>query len=296
MTGAVTPVVLVHGGAGDVGDGRLAAHEAAAGRAAERGLTALASGGSALDAVLAAVEAMESDPLFNAGTGGSLTDAGTLELDAAVMEGTLRRAGAVAALPPFEHPIRIAARVLEHGRHVLYAGEGARAFAIGQGFAPADPAAMITPSAKERLEAVLAGRASEGWAGGTVGAVACDARGRVAAATSTGGTVGKAVGRIGDSPILGAGTYADDALGACSATGIGETILRACLSARAVDRLETEAPEVAAKRAIDVFAERFGGSGGIILVDRLGRLGIANNTRTMTHAYARSGKRTVTGH
>jgi beta-aspartyl-peptidase (threonine type) len=292
----IAPIVLVHGGAGDVADGRLAEHEAHAGRAAEAGLAVLERGGTALEAVVAAVAVMEADPLFNAGTGASLTEAGTLELDASVMEGTSRRAGAVAALPPFEHPIRIAEKVLEEGRHVLYAGEGARAFAVRAGFSPADPAAMITDASRKRLSEVLSGRASEGWAGGTVGAVACDERGRVAAATSTGGTVAKAIGRVGDTPIVGAGTYADDALGACSATGIGETILRSCLSARAVDRLASEDPEEASKRAIGIFAERFSGSGGIILVDRAGRIGIAKNTRTMTYAFAKRGARTTTGH
>ncbi len=280
-------LVAVHGGAGDVPDARRPLHEEGAKRAAAVGRDVLARGGSALDAVQAAVEVLEDDPLFNAGTGACLTAAGTLELDASVMEGTTLRAGAVTVLPPFQHPIAIARAVLEDGRHVLYAAEGARDFAERAGFAPSTLAAMCTPDAAERLKLVLAGRAGPGWAGGTVGAVARDAEGRVAAATSTGGTVGKLPGRIGDSPLPGCGTYADDEGGACSATGAGEAIIRVTLARMVVDLMRggVPAPE-AAKAAIATFGARVAGSGGIVVVDRHGRPGFAWNTRTMSHAVA----------
>ncbi len=285
------PVVVVHGGAGDVDEERRPAHVEGAKRAAAEGLAVLIAGGSALEAAARAVEVMEDDPLFNAGTGGCLTRDGTLELDASVMEGTARRAGAVTVLPPFLNPVRIALEVMREGKHVLYAAEGAAAFARERGFEPVDPERMITARSRERLRKHLEGQVGEGWAGGTVGAVACDADGRVAAATSTGGTVGKRSGRVGDTPILGAGTYADDAGGACSATGIGETIMRACLARAAVDLMAAGMPaDEAARRAVAVFAERFAGSGGIVVVDRLGRPGMAWNTRTMTHAVARAGE------
>jgi beta-aspartyl-peptidase (threonine type) len=292
----VRPIVVVHGGAGAVAPEKRDAHVAGCAHAAEEGLRVLEDGGSSLEAAVRAVEILEDDPLYNAGTGACLTADGTIELDASVMEGSTRRGGAVTVLSPFQHPIRIALEVMREGKHVLYAAEGADAFALAHGFARAPAEAMITDSARERLARHLAGRVGEGWAGGTVGAVACDAGGCVAAATSTGGTVGKRKGRVGDTPILGAGTYADDAGGACSATGIGETIVRACLSRAAVDGMAAGLPaDEAAKTAIAVFGARFEGSGGIVVVDRHGRPGMSWNTPTMSHAIARLGERTRSG-
>jgi len=293
MTRAIRPVVLVHGGAGHIAEDRRAAHVAGAKRAADAGLAALLEGASALDAAVRAVEVLEDDPQFNAGTGASLTEDGRIELDAAVMDGATLRAGAVAALPPFRNPIRIARAVLDDARHVLYCADGAAAFARAHGFTPSTLDAMRTKHAEERLRLCLEGRADPSWAGGggTVGAVAIDRDGHLAAATSTGGTVGKHAGRIGDTPIVGAGTYADDETGACSATGTGEHILRVCLSRATCDLLRTgvAAPE-AARAAISMLGARIeGGSGGLILVDREGRIGTAWNTSTMTWAAAREG-------
>lgn len=284
----ITPIVVVHGGAGDVPEARRPLHVEGVRSAARCGLDVLLEGGSALDAAIAAVARMEDDPLFNAGTGASLNERGELELDASVMEGTTLRGGGVCGLPPFQNPVKIARAVMDEGRHVLYAAEGARAFAERMGFSPRTVDEMITEHARERLARFLEGKVSEGWAGNTVGAVACDAAGRVAAATSTGGTVGKAFGRVGDTPILGAGTYADDLGGAVSATGIGETILRACLARAVVDRMSAgETAEEAADAAMRVFGSRFGGSGGIVVVDRFGRPAARFNTATMSHAIAR---------
>ncbi len=292
----VRPVVLVHGGAGDVPPQARTRHAEGARVAAEAGLARLLETRSALEAVVRAVEVLEDDPLYNAGTGACLNEAGELSLDASVMEGARLRAGAVCALPPFRSPIRVARAVLEEGRHVLYAAEGARLFATAHGFVEADPVTMTTDAARERLRAVLEGRASGGWAGGTVGAVACDARGSVAAATSTGGTVGKRRGRVGDSPIVGAGTYADDTLGAASATGDGEAILRLASTHRATLLLgEGLHPEEAAQRVIDELLARVGGTGGIILVDRLGRVGHARSTATMSWGLARDGEPATCG-
>ena len=207
---AVQPVVLVHGGAGDVPESMRARHQEGAQNAADLGLRVLHAGGSALDAVVAAVSALEDDPVFNAGTGACLTERGTLELDASIMRGSDLALGAVTVLPPFKNPIQVARAVLENGKHVFYAAEGARDFALAHGFAEASLSDMRTDDAVRRLELVLAGKTTTNWAGGTVGAVACDAVGRVAAATSTGGTVGKKCGRVGDTPVVGAGTYADD--------------------------------------------------------------------------------------
>ncbi|MBN8611409.1 MAG: isoaspartyl peptidase/L-asparaginase [Deltaproteobacteria bacterium] len=293
----IQPVVLVHGGAGEVPEGMRAAHAEGCRVAAIAGLARLRETGSALEAVVRAVEILEDDPRYNAGTGACLDEEGALALDAAVMEGTSLRAGAVCAMPAFRSPIRIARAVLEDGRHVLYAGEGAARFAIERGFERPDPAAMITDAARERWKNVLAGRADRGWAGGTVGAVACDAEGRVAAATSTGGMVAKRVGRVGDSPILGAGTYADDESGAASATGEGEAILRLTLTRHVCELIVRGASaQEAADAAIARLGAKLGGAGGIIVVDRLGRIGHARNTHTMSWGLAREGHDAHSGH
>lgn len=281
------PVVVAHGGAGRVAKGRLEEHVAGVATAAEAGLAVLMAGGSVLDAAQRAVEVMEADPLYNAGTGGSLTDAGTLELDASLMEGAGLRAGAICCLPPFLHPIRVARGVLDDGRHVMLAAEGAARFAEAAGFERSTEAVMVTASARERLERWREGRVGEGWAGGTVGAVVSDGRGHVAAATSTGGTVGKRVGRVGDTPIVGAGTWADDRSGACSCTGIGEAILRFALARDACERLRQTDAATCAEEAIAAFGERVAGEGGLILVAPDGSVGIARNTETMSHAVAR---------
>jgi beta-aspartyl-peptidase (threonine type) len=279
--------VLVHGGAGDVASDRLDRHVAGCRAAIEAAAGVLRGGGRALDAVERAVVALEDDPCFNAGTGACLNEEGLIELDAAIMEGTALRAGGVCALPPFTNPIAVARAALEDGRHVLYAGEGAARFAVARGFVRSTSAAMTTEHARVRWAAVRAKEANEGWAGGTVGAVARDARGGVAAATSTGGRVDKRVGRVGDAPVLGAGTYADDDAGACSATGDGEAVLRICLGKAAVDAMRARVhPEEAARGALRAMATRVGGTGGVILVDRFGRLGLARTTRTMTWAAA----------
>lgn len=218
--------ILVHGGAGHVLEERRPLHVEGCRRAARLGAEVLRSGGSALDAVELAVRALEDDPIFNAGTGACLNEDGRVELDASIMEGRDRSAGAVCALPGLAAPLAIARAALEDGRHVLYAAEGAARFAVERGFRPVEEAALVTDAARAALEATLAGKASIGWAGSTVGAVARDAQGVCAAATSTGGTVGKRAGRVGDSPIIGAGTYADDEAGAVSTTGDGEGMIR----------------------------------------------------------------------
>lgn len=275
-------VVLVHGGAGAVPEASRASHAAACLRAARAGAEVLRAGGRALDAVCAAVRVLEDDPLFNAGTGACLDESGALSLDAAVMDGERLDAGAVACLPAFTNPVLIARRVLEAGGPVLLSGDGARAYAVAEGFAPAGEG-MITPAARANLADAKARGAALGWAGGTVGAVARDARGHVAAATSTGGKTNKRVGRVGDTPILGAGTYADDALGAASGTGDGEAFMRLLLSKSAVDALAAGHAD-AARQVIARLGERLGALGGILLVSPRGEASFARNTETMSYA------------
>ncbi len=269
-------VILVHGGAGDVPAERRALHAEGCLRAAEAGAAVLKSGGAALDAVEAAVRVLEDDPLFNAGTGACLNEDGLIELDASIMDGT-GRAGAVAAMPPFKNAISIARAALEDGRHVMYAAHGAARFAMQKGFERATVEALRTDAAFQRWKELRDGRASEkGWAGGTVGAVARDLHGHVAAATSTGGMMDKAAGRVGDSPLIGAGNFADDATGACSTTGHGEAFIRTVFAARArVDSLAADLERMTARTA---------GRGGAIFVAPDGSAAWARNTASMSYA------------
>jgi beta-aspartyl-peptidase (threonine type) len=278
--------ILVHGGAGDVSSSDAPRHAQGCLEAARAGAAVLRAGGHALDAVERAVCALEDDPVFNAGMGACLNEEGVIELDASIMEGTTLRAGGVGALPPFAHPIAIARAVLEDGRHVLYCGEGAARFARSHGFLASTSDAMTTEYARGRWLAARGGAddlASK--SPGTVGAVARDARGCLAAATSTGGRLLKAPGRVGDSPIPGAGNYADDRAGAASATGNGEAILRVGLARTTIDLIRAGLhPAEAARAAVHLLAERASGTGGVILVDHLGRLGWARTTATMSWA------------
>ena len=279
----IQPAIVVHGGAGaTAADDHARSCAAGCLVAARIGHRVLAAGGTALEAVEAAVVALEDDPLFNAGTGACLTADGDIELDAALMNGADLSCGAVAALKSFANPVRIARLVLERSGHVLLVGDGAARFARTQGVLPCPPAKLVTPRALERWE-----REREGLArrNGTVGAVAIDAHGHVAAATSTGGTSGKLSGRVGDTPLVGCGTYADDRGGAASATGHGESIVRVVMAKFACDRM---AAGVSARQAAEAAVRelrRVHGEGGIILVDRTGGLGLAFNTARMSRAW-----------
>ncbi len=283
--------LVVHGGAGTA---PAAGAADACARALDLGWEVLAGGGSALDAVVRAVEHMEDVPTLNAGYGACLTEDGTVELDAAVMEGRDRRAGAVALVRRLRHPVRVARLLLEEGRQVFLAGAAAETFAAAQGVALIDPELLVTPERRAAWEArrhdpQSSGSLSDDDAGtGTVGAVALDAAGHVAAATSTGGVSGKRAGRIGDSPIIGAGTLADDGAGAASATGDGEGIMRVTLASAAIERVRSGmAPERAAALALAELT-RVGATGGIIIVDRFGRIGAAHTTPHMTWAARRT--------
>jgi beta-aspartyl-peptidase (threonine type) len=277
--------VIVHGGAGDVPDDRLPRHLEGCRAAAVAAREILVTSGTALDAVQAAVRVLEDDPVFNAGTGACLTSDATLELDAAIMDGSSLAFGGICALGPFKNPIAIARAVLNEAEHVLYAGAGADAFARAHGFEPVAPESLITEAARKKLASALAAGRPASFAGGTVGAVARDRSGAVAAATSTGGMSGKRPGRVGDSPIPGAGTYADSRGGAASATGHGEGILRVTLTAELVHALRSGvAVGSAARAAIELLSDRTGMTGGVIAVDARGRLGLARSTRTMSWA------------
>jgi beta-aspartyl-peptidase (threonine type) len=236
----------------------------------------LAGGGSALDAVEAAVRSLEDHPRFNAGRGSVLTSEGTIEMDASIMEGDRLACGAVASVTCVANPITLARHVMQSNRHVLMVGEGARAFARSVGVAECDPVALVTEAQRRRREALREATP------GTVGAVALDRHGTVAAATSTGGMWGKLPGRVGDSAIIGAGTYADSTIGGVSCTGDGEATIRVVLARRAVDYLkEADDPTYAAKVAVDLLVEEGRGHGGLILLDWRGRVGWAHSTPLM---------------
>jgi len=272
--------LIAHGGAGADPDDRDLCREAL--RAALAAAWArLRAGGSALDAVEACVAAMEDHPQFNAGYGSALTAAGTVECDASIMEGARLAAGAVGAVAGVPNPIRLARRILEDGRQIFLVGEGAVAFARERGVPLCDPATLVTERQRARHAERLAGP-SVAVPGGTVGAVALDRHGLVAAATSTGGSPGKRVGRVGDSALIGSGTYADNRLGGVSTTGHGEAFIRTVLAKTALDVLkDLDDPDIAVQVAMDVVREDGRGDGGLILMDWRGRLGFAHSTPFM---------------
>jgi beta-aspartyl-peptidase (threonine type) len=287
--------VLVHGGAGARAAEVAADHALGCRAAAEAALSILREGGAALDAVERAVCVLEDDPRFNAGLGAALTEDGAVELDASIMDGDGLRAGAVGALVGFRNAVSAARAVLDEGRHVFLVGEGAVRAAERRGIARVDPASLVTDAARAHLADALARRTAPS-SGGTVGAVARDGRGNVAAATSTGGITGKRSGRIGDSPVVGAGTYADNGFGAASATGEGEGILRVVLTARVVALLGAEGdPGEAALAALLRMRDRVGAYGGVVVVDPRGRFGVARTTETMPWSLACEGRATESG-
>jgi beta-aspartyl-peptidase (threonine type) len=285
------PAILVHGGAWATPEGELEAHRIGVHRASMIGFEILLTGGSALDAVQKAVEFLESDPTFNAGRGSVLNARGEVELDAAIMEGSELNAGSVAGVSRILHPVALAREILESSQHVMLSAEGALEFARGRGIPFCEPEELIVERERERYRRAMKIAASpESTPSETVGAVACDSRGQVAVASSTGGTFLKLPGRIGDTPVIGAGLYADDRKGAAASTGHGETILRVVMAYRAVEALTTGiGPSEAAQQTIATLESRIGGQGGIIVVDPKGELGYAFNTPHMAHAYLTDG-------
>lgn len=298
------PILIVHGGAGTIPEERHAAAIEGCRRAAQAGWSVLAAGGSALDAVEAAVRALEDDPTFNAGRGSVMTRAGTVEMDALIMDGATLRAGAVAAVRRVRNPITLARAVMERTPHVLLIGASAEALAELLQLPMADDAELVAPRDRERWEAlrrngppdlreVLAQALTEPM--DTVGAVAMDAAGHVAAAVSTGGMSNKWPGRVGDSALIGCGAYADDRAGAVVATGWGETLMRVVISKTACDFMALGlAAQTAVEAAIRLLEERVNGRGGLIGVDRAGRIGIAHNTPHMSWAWT-NGETTQAG-
>ncbi|HTK71147.1 MAG TPA: isoaspartyl peptidase/L-asparaginase [Croceibacterium sp.] len=289
--------IAIHGGAGTIlrenlTEAMRGEYEAGLGAALDAGARLLAEGGNALDAVAATVVLLEDDPHFNAGRGATFTFDGKIELDAAIMDGRTRAAGAVAGVTRERNPVLIARAVMEHSPHVFLAGVGAERFAREQGFEPVDPAWFETAERRRQFEEFR--QRKSGWFDGsvkygTVGAVARDRQGHVAAATSTGGLTGKRWGRVGDSPVIGAGTYADDRACAVSATGAGEYFIRTAAAKAIADRMVLlgESAQAAADAVIAEIGE-LGGEGGVIVAAADGGTAFALNTAGMYRGRADS--------
>jgi L-asparaginase / beta-aspartyl-peptidase len=316
------PVLVVHGGAWAMPDDMVDAHIRGVTNALAAGWAVLERGGSALDAVEEAVVIMEDDETFDAGRGSFLNRDGKVQLDALIMDGATLRAGGVGCVEHLRNPVRAARKILSESPHVYFVGEGAEKFAAEHGVPLCGNEDLIIPREVERLReyqakirtATLAAKDaakmghpdSESGTGSaapgsemfaptdddatvshdTVGAVALDRNGNIAAATSTGGTLNKAPGRLGDSSLIGCGCYADNLSAAASTTGWGEPIMKLVLAKWTADRIAAgNLPEWSALEAIDYLEERVKGHGGIIVLNREGHIGIAHNTPRMAYAY-----------
>jgi beta-aspartyl-peptidase (threonine type) len=275
------PVIIVHGGAWTYQEGTHTAHVDGCRRAVTAGWQLLEKGASALDAVEAAVRVLEDDVAFDAGRGSHFNLDGDIEMDAIIMDGKTLDFGAVAAVQCVLHPISLARKVMTESPHSMFVGSGANRFAQEIGFPLCDPAELLGTYEPQPPVFMPAD---------TVGAVSMDADGNLAVATSTGGTAMKRPGRVGDSPIIGSGAYADNNTAAASATGWGEKLMRIVTSKTACDYVGQDmSAQQAADKVIAYLGERVGGYGGIIIIDHQGRIGIAHNTDDMAFAYVLPG-------
>lgn len=286
------PVLLVHGGAWAIPDDMIDAHLQGVRNAIAAGWRVLESGGPALDAVEEAVVIMENDEAFDAGRGSFLNREGKVQLDALIMDGATLRAGGVGCVEHIANPVRAARKVLSESPHVYFVAEGAEKFAQEHGVPLCRNEDLIIPREVERLRHVQSASPSDKEdlfaptiSHDTVGAVALDSSGNIAAATSTGGTLNKAPGRLGDSSLIGCGCYADNQSAAVSTTGWGEPIMKLVLAKWAADRVASgNLPQWIADEAMNYLVKRVNGHGGIILLDAQGRYGFAHNTPRMAWA------------
>ena len=284
------PTILVHGGAWAIPDEMAEAHKNGVRKALDTGWEVLAKGGTALQAVEEAVVVMEEDDTFDAGYGSFLTRDGRVQMDALIMDGATLRAGGVGCVERIRNPIRAARLVLSESPHVYFVAEGAEIFAQEHGMKLCENSELVIQRERIRLREAqaraAAGKPDPTFAGhDTVGAVAVDVGGHLAAATSTGGTLNKTPGRVGDSSLIGCGCYASDSSAAVSCTGWGEPIMKLVLAKWAADRVESGSlPEWVASEAMNYLKQRLNGHGGIILLDAQGRFGIAHNTPRMAWA------------
>jgi len=285
------PVLVVHGGGWAIPDDMVDAHLKGIRAALAAGWHQLERGGTALDAVEAAVAVMEDDEAFDAGRGSFLNRDGRVQLDALMMDGATLRAGGVGCVERIRNPIHLARIVLEDSPHVYFVGPGAESFAADHGVTLIDNQELVIEREVERLRRLQAQGESPAdvfsASHDTVGAVALDKNGNLAAATSTGGTLNKTPGRVGDSSLIGCGCYADNQSAAVSTTGWGEPIMKLVLGKWAADRVAAGAPpQQSASEAITYLRQRLSGHGGVIVLDAQGRLGIAHNTPRMAWGFA----------
>ena len=298
------PALIVHGGAWDIPDEAIDACKSGCHRALAAGWSILSKGGHALDAIEAAVMVLEDDPVFDAGYGSHLNLDGRVECDAIIMNGVTLRSGAASTLQHVKNPVRVARAILEKCRHMMLVAEGAERFAKEQGIALCNPEDLISEAEREAWmkckEDKHAAEHHRGHEQGTVGAVAIDQNGNMFAATSTGGTCCKLPGRVGDSPLIGCGCYADSEVGGVSCTGYGEAIMKVVMAKTAVDLLrqssicvdspggapcDASTAKLAARQAVHLLAKRTYGTAGLILLDRYGNPGLSFNTPRMACGY-----------
>jgi len=298
-----TAAIIVHGGAWDIPDGLLEAHRSGCSEALNVGWEILRGGGSSEEAVEKTIIVLENDPVFDAGRGSHLNQQGEIELDASIMNGTTFRCGAVAAVKNIKNPISLARKIMDESEHILLVGNGAVRFALEHGIK------------KCKQDHLLVGRELERWkefqkrtprhgatreqfrrkprsdrgrsASDTVGVVALDRNGVICAGTSTGGTPNKYPGRVGDSPLIGCGTYADSTIGGVSTTGWGEAMIKVVLAKTVIDLMDLNHgnPQVAADRGIEILKRKADGDGGVIVLTPKGKFGVAFNTPRMARAY-----------
>ncbi len=290
--------LIVHGGAWDIPDNEIDAHREGCLAALNLGWSMLSKGSSAIDTVEQAIRSLENDPTFDAGYGSHLNAIGQVELDASVMNGATLRCGAVAGVRCIPNPISLARKVLEDSEHILLVGEGAERFAQQAGIEFCSPADLIHEREQLRWDALRQkGRVSSRHAfrrweesNDTVGAVALDASGNICVGTSTGGTLNKFPGRVGDSPLIGCGSYAENGVGGVSATGWGEAIIKVVLAKTVIDIMGANGgdPQRAAEKGIAILKKKVDGYGGVIVLNGRGEFGVAFNTPHMARAYRNS--------
>lgn len=293
------PRLIIHGGAWNIPDEYVKAHLNGVERALRSTFPKLEEGMSALDAVEHAVRILEEDPTYDAGRGAFLNEIGAVELDAVIMDGKTLDFGAVAALKDMLHPVSVARKVMEETEHCFLVGEGAFEFAKRMGFEVLNPEELLTErelaffKSIQNKENFRTHHPFEFQPRDTVGAVAMDQAGNLAVATSTGGTARKLQGRVGDSPIVGAGAYAENDLGAVSATGWGESIMKVVLSKRVCDAFAQLSAEAAATRGIQFLGDRVNGLGGVIGINAKGEYAHAFNTPRMARGWIEAGQPVV---
>jgi beta-aspartyl-peptidase (threonine type) len=287
------PVLVIHGGAWAMPDDMVDAHIHGVTNALAVGWRVLAQGGTALDAVEEAVVIMEDDETFDAGRGSFLNRDGKVQLDALIMDGATLRAGGVGCVERLRNPVRAARKILSESPHVYFVGQGAEQFAAQHGIPLCNNEDLVIPREVERLREYQAEAARHGndlfaptISHDTVGAIALDRNGNIAAATSTGGTLNKAPGRLGDSSLIGCGCYANNESAAVSTTGWGEPIMKLVLAKWTADRISAgNLPEWSAQEAMNYLKQRLNGHGGIIVLNPEGHIGIAHNTPRMAWAF-----------